>query len=149
MQNMENLVNNYPKEAIQQSGKIKICVCQENGRKHILYNQSNVFLTKIKVDGALIKSGERCDYAVDAEAKDIFLIELKGSDISHACSQILATFYYFINNYQSERWHARIIVSKVRAPNIISSEEKRLQKLQKERSDFDYVIKTGEFRESI
>ena len=55
--------------------------------------QKNYFLQKIKVDCGLIKSGIRCDYAIDVDisrepiiksedgkSDKIYLIELKGSD---------------------------------------------------------------------
>ena len=149
MQNMERIMNNYDKNTIVQKGYIPLCVCEENGRKFILKNKSNLFITKIKVDGGLIKSVERCDYAVDAESKEIFLIELKGSDKPHACNQILATFNYFINNFSAKKWHARIILSKDRVPKLISNEEKRLIQLTKKRKDFDYNIRNVFYEETI
>ena len=68
-------MNNYTPNSIVQKNRMSVCVCEENGRKYILNNKSNLLLTKIKVDGVLITEGERCDYAVDADAKDIFLEE--------------------------------------------------------------------------
>lgn len=142
-------MNNYDKNTIIQEGYIPLCVCEEKGRKFILKNKSNLFITKIKVDGELIKTSERCDYAVDAESKEIFLIELKGSDKPHACKQILATFNYFINNFSAKKWHARIILSKDRVPKLISNEEKRLIQLTKKRKDFDYNIRNVVYEETI
>ena len=55
------------------------------------------------------------------------MIELKGSDKSHACSQIYTTFNYFIKNFAAKKWHARVVLSKNRAPNLSSSNEKRLK----------------------
>ncbi len=142
-------MNNYNQEAILQNARVPVCVCEENGRKYILNNKSNLLLKKIKVDGVLIKSGERCDYAVDAESKDIFLIELKGSDKTHACKQIITTFNYFINYFTAGKWHARIILSKNRVPMLISNNEKRLIQLSKQRNDFDYIIRNVVFEENI
>ena len=96
MLNMEQRLNSYKKESIIQNDRIPVCTCEENGRKYTLNNKSNLLLTKVKVDGGLITEGERCDFAIDAEAKEIFLIELKGSDKPHACSQIFTTFNYFL-----------------------------------------------------
>lgn len=142
-------MNNYTPNSIVQKNRMSVCVCEENGRKYILNNKSNLLLTKIKVDGVLITEGERCDYAVDADAKDIFLIELKGSDKTHACKQIYTTFNYFRNCFTAEKWHARIILSKNRAPNLISNEEKRLIQLIKQRKDFDYIIRNVVYEENI
>ena len=142
-------MNKYSSDSIIQKARVPVCVCEENGRKFILNNKSNLELTKIKVDGGLIKTGERCDYAVDVESKELFLIELKGSDKPHACKQILTTFNYFINNFTAEKWHARIILSKNRSPKLISNEEKRLIHLMKHRKDFDYIIKNVIYEESI
>ncbi len=149
MLNTEQRLNSYSNELIIQNDRVSVCTCEENGRKFILNNKSKLLLTKIKVDGGLVKEGERCDFAIDAESKEIFLIELKGIDKPHACSQIYATFNYFLKNFNSEKWHARIILSKNRAPKLISNEEKRLIQLQKRRNDFDYIIRNVVYEESI
>lgn len=142
-------MNKYSPDSIIQKDRVPVCVCEENGRKYILNNKSDLCLTKIKVDGGLIKTGERCDYAVDADSKEIFLIELKGSDKSHACKQIFTSFNYFLSNFTAEKWHARIILSKNRAPKLISNEEKRLNQLVKQRKDLDYIIRNVVYEETI
>lgn len=128
-------MNNYPKETIEQSGICRTIVCKEKGRSFSLINNSNYFIHKIRVDGALIKTGSKCDFAIDAskneKSEKIFLIELKGSDLSHACKQIHETYNYFKENYHSNNYLFRIIVSKIKTPELNSLEYKKLKRLEK------------------
>ena len=128
-------MNDYPKESIEQSDYSTNIVCKENGRSFTLNNISKYYIRKIRVDGKLIKTGNKCDYAIDVAKKDttekIFLIELKGSDLSHACKQINETYNYFKKNFQTDGYLFRIIVSKTKKPELNSIEYKKLMKLEK------------------
>ena len=64
--------------------KIKI---EENKRKAIFENPQRQAIEVSRVDGCLIKSGIRCDNLVSDESVSV-LIELKGSDVNHACNQL-------------------------------------------------------------
>lgn len=148
-------MNIYPLETIEQSGIHNEIVCKENGRIFHLINNSNFFIQKIKVDGALISEGIRCDYAVDV-TKDknelisdiIYLIELKGSDKAHACKQIIETYNYFQNNYKSKTYNCRIVLSKDNAPKLISTEQKKLILLQKQ-NKLNLLIQSQKIKEVI
>ena len=142
-------MNKYNPKIILQSGRVSVCTCEEKGRKFILKNKSNIFLIKIKVDGGLITQGERCDFAIDTESEELFLIELKGSDKPHACDQIYTTFNYILRKLDFKKCHARIILSKDRVPNLISNEEKRLIHLKNQRKNFDYLIRNVRYEENI
>ncbi len=128
-------MNNYPLDSIEQSNFSNNIVCKENGRSFTLINNSKYYIYKIHVDGKLIKFGNKCDYAIDASKNDssekIFLIELKGSDLSHACKQIHETYDYFKQNYQTNKYLFRIIVSKLKKPELHSIEYKKLKRLEK------------------
>lgn len=133
-------MNKYPSNTIEHIGNIPQVVCKENGRIFRLINKYNYYIQKIRVDNCLIKNGIRCDYAIDLSknindisADSIYLIELKGSDKSHACEQILKTYDYFKNNYKSNFYHCRIVLSKDSAPNLLSSNQKRLLILEKQK----------------
>lgn len=54
-------------------------------------NPNKRTVTKIDVDGCEITNGLRCDYALFEENGTEHFVELKGSDIAHACAQITAT----------------------------------------------------------
>ena len=151
-------MNKYPEFAIEQEGIIPQIVCKENGRVFHLNNKSNYYIQKIKVDDSLIKTGIRCDYAIDLckskndiSADSIYLVELKGVDKSHACEQILATYTFFQNNselYKSDFFHCRIVLSKDSAPHLFSSNQKRLMQLEKQKK-LDLDIKCRFYEEVI
>lgn len=71
----------------------KIHVFEEKGRKLTLNNTDRVETVRIKVDGCEINdSSMRCDYMlmVNSKEQDIY-IELKGTDLTRAKNQIIAT----------------------------------------------------------
>lgn len=132
-------MNNYATQAIEQSGIIKNVVCSENGRKFLLKNDSGKNIIKLHVDGKLIKTGVRCDYAIDVEAGDtVYLIELKGSDKEHAFEQLLTTLDYFTKTYETKNYYCRAVFSRVKAPNLIGKFEKLLIRAVKEHKCKDY-----------
>ena len=152
-------MNKYPKEVIEQAGRIKEVVCEENRRCFRLKNKSDFFIQKIKVDNGLIKTGVRCDFEVDVSegdckvnehseilSKKIYLIELKGSDKEHACEQIIQSYNFFQNNYTTESYHCRIVLSKDHAPKLLTPNQKRLIKLEKQKK-LDLLIKSQTIEE--
>lgn len=152
-------MNKYPQEVVEQAGIIKEIVCEENKRCFRLKNKSNFFIQKIIVDNGLIKTGIRCDYAIDVSegdpeksnkngnlSKNIFLIELKGSDKNHACEQIIQSYNFFQQNYKTESYHCRIVLSKDHAPKLLTPNQKRLIKLEKQKK-LDVLIKSQTIEE--
>lgn len=66
----------------------------ENKMKCMFINEPKLDLYKIKVDRGLIKEPiEKCDYIVHwlDEVSHVFYVELKGSDVPKALSQLIAT----------------------------------------------------------
>ncbi len=67
--------------------------CEEKQSKFILLNPERKPVDYITVDGCIYPRGHHdlcCDFALNFEDKTVF-IELKGSDITHAIKQVLAT----------------------------------------------------------
>lgn len=69
----------------------KIIVIEENRRKATFSNPSGDLIEVTDVDGCLIVSGPRCDKLVSQPGVGSILLELKGSDLAHACKQLTAT----------------------------------------------------------
>jgi hypothetical protein len=60
-----------------------------NKQEYRVINKKRQEICKIKVDGCLIKNGERCDYLIlSCEDKSAFFVELKGHDLQKALQQI-------------------------------------------------------------
>ncbi|HCC51350.1 MAG TPA: hypothetical protein DEQ30_04265 [Porphyromonadaceae bacterium] len=86
------------------------------------------------VDDGIIKSGERCDYTLClCDPNILYFIELKGGNYTKALSQIYTTIESLVigPRLSTSEVHARIVLSKVRVPNVRSAEETKLNKLLK------------------
>ncbi|MBY0245027.1 MAG: hypothetical protein K2Q03_06210 [Sphingobacteriaceae bacterium] len=67
--------------------------CEEKQSKFILLNPERKPVDYITVDGCIYPRGHHdlcCDFALNFDNKTVF-VELKGSDITHAIKQVLAT----------------------------------------------------------
>lgn len=73
--------------------KNKIIVLTDKGSygKMTFNNPSQKNITKIRVDGCLIKDGRKCDYLVINHDQTEHFVELKGTKIYDACEQIELT----------------------------------------------------------
>ena len=132
-------MNNYVSGSICQEGIIKTVVCAEKGRKFVLKNESGQYTQKIHVDGKLVTVGSRCDYAVDiAHGDTVYLVELKGNDKEHAFEQLYNSLGYFRDNYQTDKYYCRAVLSKDAAPKLTGKYEKLLIKAGKERKCINY-----------
>ena len=72
------------------------------------------------------------------------VVELKGADLDHALDQISSTINILLKqpSVKIERLNARIVLSKVRVPDMLSTKEKQLkQLLQKSYGGGDYKKK--------
>jgi len=94
----------------------KIIIAEENRRKFILRNNSNLYINKVKVDNCYITSGQKCDYLFEIIRDDnieiVFYIELKGSDINHAIEQIESTLKYCNKIHTKSKKECYIVLSK-------------------------------------
>lgn len=90
----------------------KIHVFEEKGRKLILNNTARIETVRVEVDGCEINDKSmRCDYmlVVNSKEQDIY-IELKGTDLTRAKNQIIATKHRLGTNKISK---AYIVCSRV------------------------------------
>ena len=100
-----------------------------------MHNDSEKEIVVYKIDGGILTSNEikKCDYGVYTEQDVLYLIELKGSDYCHALDQIMSTIDTLLkkNSICVRQLNARIVLSKCRIPNILVTQEKKLNILLK------------------
>ncbi|MDR2755294.1 MAG: hypothetical protein LBC20_06270 [Planctomycetaceae bacterium] len=97
-------------------------VCEERASKYVYKYKSGETLLKLHVDGGLISDQNilKCDYLLlnyttinEKTCYHSIFIELKGSDLTHACKQIWTTIENLGNDLKGSKLHARIVLSKV------------------------------------
>jgi len=118
------------------SDKRQQAVVNEKKKRYCGINNQNKNVHMLRVDDCLI-TGEydRCDFlllACDNDQKQAYFIELKGSDFLHGINQLLNsinTLGYKINDFVI---NARIVVTKIHAPDLDNSRLIRLRKLLKQ-----------------
>lgn len=64
---------------------------EENKRKATFRNPQRKEFRVGRIDDCLVKSGIRSDYFVLEPGTGTVLIELKGTDVAHACAQLFAS----------------------------------------------------------
>jgi len=107
----------------------KIVPVSENKREFRIQNNSRYEINKVTVDGCYITSGLKCDYLfeiINRDIKEVFYIELKGSDISHGIKQLEATIKHCESEHKRVSKKAYIVASKFPKSSTSS------QKLKKE-----------------
>ena len=122
---------------------------EENGKRYYIKNLNNECIAKVKIDGGLISSSKdsKADFMVIRCDKNIiYIIELKGSDVRKACSQILSTLKILTSLVGTAPIYARIICSRVPTPALRSSEHVVLDKCCKKMHG-SLAIKVREFTE--
>lgn len=98
--------------------KQKKVVSVEKKNEHILLNESGWDVYQFHIDGGIVQSsfGERCDYIVEVDMvpkPKAYIIELKGSDLEKAISQIIVTMNIFKNQLSGYTQLPRIIMRRV------------------------------------
>lgn len=105
----------------------KIIVLKENQSEYRAINNAGKHVITVRVDGCLITTGERCDYFMDVvDDREVYLIELKGSDLDKAIKQLMVT-YEILKKEIDATFHGRVVLSKTHAPDLRSSIFKKLQ----------------------
>lgn len=118
-----------------------------NPQSHIANNIDKSYVTHYQIDGVVMTSGTRCDFLViNEDKKTVYFIELKGSDILKAATQIEATESYLASQlkYYSGRQY-RIIPNRVNTHDLKSSAFRRYQI----RWGKNLVVKTSQLTENI
>lgn len=117
-----------------------------NSQYHKGINGKRMYVSHYKIDGVVIKSGNRCDYLLMNEvARIAYLIELKGSDLVKAAKQLEATEKALIQQLSGYSLQYRIVANKCRTQEIHSSEYRKYQLRWKKR----LMLKTGYIEEDI
>lgn len=99
-----------------------------NPQYHKGINSGRVYVSHYKIDGVVIKSGNRCDYLLMNEAARIaYLIELKGSDLVKAAKQLEVTEKTLMQPLSGYSLQYRIVANKCRTQEIRSSEYRKYQ----------------------
>ncbi|MEA5551597.1 hypothetical protein VB713_11505 [Anabaena cylindrica UHCC 0172] len=109
----------------------KTIVVKDSGNKqeYRVTNDNGKEICKIKVDGCLIKEGERCDYLIlSCEDKSAFFVELKGHDLQKAIGQIDSSITKLMTEIKEFKIYARIVLNRNPTPDINSSMEIKLKK---------------------
>lgn len=118
----------------------KNLVVKDSGNKqeYRITNENAKEICKIRVDGCLIKEGERCDYLIlSCEDKLAFFVELKGHDLKKAITQIDSSLTKVIHKIQDFKIYARIVLNRNPTPDINSSVEIKLKKRLKQQNGKD------------
>lgn len=134
--------------------KRKLIVIADIGKsQYKVFNIKEKRVAELKVDGCLIKNGERCDYLLlvshdsQFKNKDAYFIELKGSSVIKAASQIDTSIEILKHKLTDfEKIFGRIVVTKISVPNIqnhyaIVNLRKKLRSLN---GDLIYRVKLEE-----
>lgn len=99
-----------------------------NPQYHRGNNVAGAYVTHYKVDGVIIKTGNRCDYLLmNEDVRNAYLIELKGSDLVKAAEQLEATEQILGSELSGYRVHYRIVANKCKTQEIRSSAYRKYQ----------------------
>ena len=104
-------------ECIEFNDKRKICVATQKGKSYKLYNNSDLSIRKVRIDGCLNQnvSEKRCDFLLNyniADFKRVIFIELKGGALVDALKQLYSTIIYLKNEFKNHQIDARIVGSR-------------------------------------
>ncbi|MCM1045862.1 MAG: hypothetical protein NC417_10160 [Candidatus Gastranaerophilales bacterium] len=117
-----------------------------NPQYHRGINSGRVYVSHYKIDGVVIKSGNRCDYLLMNEtARIAYLIELKGSDLIKAVKQLEVTEQVLMQQLSGYSLRYRIVANKCRTQEIRSSEYRKYQIRWHKR----LMLRTGYIEEEI
>ncbi len=85
-------------ERCNKNNRDKIISVVENKRTFRIKNNSSFDINKVKVDGCYILEGTKCDYLFEIInnkiIEQVFYVELKGSNITHAIEQLESTILH-------------------------------------------------------
>mgnify|MGYP007127539449 CR=1 FL=1 len=100
--------------------------------KYIGKNISRKLISNYRVDSGLINdSGVKCDLLLfvskQNESPDLYFVELKGQDISHAIKQFNRSIDILFRNIEYKTVNCRLVMTKVRTPDINTIEMLRLR----------------------
>ena len=109
--------------------KIKL---SDSGRSIVFVNNKRCNVHKIIVDDCLIKDGERCDFALYVKDEKLICVELKGSNIKKAISQLFSTAKRAEMGPYNRVREKQFVVSCTRVPSCTSDHLKGKQIARKD-----------------
>lgn len=121
-------------------------VLQEKRSKITFINASREDVVVVTVDGCAITNSIRCDYLVIDKLSKEYYIELKGSDVKHAVSQIEQTIAALSKDKQRQEKHCFIIST--RCP-LISTEIQELKVKFKNQYKSTLVIQNTPYQHTL
>lgn len=138
LQNFESLCNKHASQIVSRDKK--------NPQYHKAINREKAYVTHYRIDGVVIKTGDRCDFLLLNEEKRVaYLIELKGSDLAEAAKQLEATEEALKQNLVGYHLQYRIVANKCKTQEIYSTTYKKYRMRWKER----LIQRTGYIEENI
>jgi len=123
--------------------KAQYIVLEEKGKKMTFNNFKRRKIRKIEVDGCAITKGIRCDWLVINEADYEHFVELKGTDIVHACEQLKSSITQLSTNPQKSEKHSFIIAGKI-VPAITTRIQIEKAKFKKQ-FNCTLIVKSGQY----
>jgi len=101
----------------------------ENRMKMTFLNRERKVVKVVTIDNCVVTEGIRCDYLVINEKDNEFFVELKGTDIRHACDQLTASIKQLSTNPKQKPKHSFVVCSRFSpAINTIVQNQKVLFK---------------------
>ncbi len=112
--------------------RITVFKDDKESREFIINNLRNNSLKKYRVDNCLINEGEMCDFLLVVEDENLYFIELKGSDLIKAVSQVNTSLDKLLPIFNHNAVNGRIVLSKVNSPDLRDTRLIKLRKRLKE-----------------
>lgn len=108
-------MNDFPNEAKLFEDTRKNISLKDARSKSVYHaeNKNEKKVLALRVDGVLIKDGNKCDYALIVQENTAYLIELKGKDREWASRQLETSLDYFCKCTNLDSYHGRISLSRV------------------------------------
>ncbi|OQP63156.1 hypothetical protein A3860_25015 [Niastella vici] len=133
-------------------GNKRNCTVSEKGKIFRLINDSGFEFAVFKVDACLIKDNyeQKCDYLFLVDKNQecaAYFIELKGTDLNKAISQILNSIDILYKSFHEHKIYARIVGTRV-TPNIKSRRAKLDEKVKQFGGDL-IIASKPELKETI
>ena len=116
-----------------------IIVSSEQGRQHRAVNSDRCFVTHYQIDGAVIRTGLRCDY--------LLINEDKSTDIVHAVDQLEATAQTLKLALQNYHIKYRLVHTKARTHALMETKFKKFR--QRHRKPGEFLHRENTLEETI
>jgi hypothetical protein len=133
-----------PAECIERHNN-SLFTLEERNSKVNFENPHRYNIERVRIDGCVIREGERCDYLVNVQSVDLSIfVELKGSDIAKAITQLKATSQKLAEELYSRKiW----LVNSTRVPQ--GTDIPNLKREVKKKYQADLKVKSSTMTEKL